>query len=82
MNKKAILIELNKIFFEETRPLWKYECCFCGKKSEHGRWMARHIIGHLRQCMPVCNECRQQHIPDEFYDREEILDNHTETVGC
>ena len=43
--------------------------------------MSKHIISHLKQCMPVCKECKQQHLPDWLYDMEEILDSHTETVG-
>ena len=75
------LMELNRIASEEIAgPAWKYECCFCGLKSANRCWMLKHIIGHLKQCEPICSECHEQHLLDPFWDAEELLEAHTETV--
>ena len=81
IDKISLLQELNQIALQEMSGLiFKQECLFCEKKSANRTWMVKHIIGHLKQCMPKCKECGQQHIPSGFWDMEEILESHTETV--
>ena len=82
MGKKEVLKLLNQIWYEETHkyPIWKRRCCFCGKKSNKETWMFHHIKNHLKECLPICEECGTQHIPDEWNDFEETLDGHTEWV--
>ena len=77
----SLLDELNKIANEEMKPQWYWICMFCGKKSSNGKWMFKHIVGHLRRCMPVCEGCGEQHIPNYFNDYDETLDAHTITVA-
>lgn len=77
----ALINELNRIAAIESKPQWYWICKFCGKKSSNGKWMFKHIISHLKQCMPVCKECGEQHIPNYFGDYEETLDDHTITVA-
>lgn len=78
----GLLQELNRIASESMQSefTFKQECLFCEKKSANRTWMSKHVVGHLKQCMPKCEECGQQHIPDWLYDMEEILGSHTETV--
>lgn len=77
----SLVDELNKIASDEAKPQWYYMCKFCGKKSQYGKWMFKHIVSHLKRCMLVCKECGGQHIPDYFNDYEETLDDHTITVS-
>jgi len=77
----SLIDELNKIARAETAPPWYWMCMFCGKKSQYGRWMFKHILSHLKQCMPTCEDCGEQHIPDYFDDYDEVLDAHTITVS-
>ena len=79
---KGLLQELNRIASEEMQSefTFKYECLFCGTKSAKRSWMSKHIVSHLKQCMPVCEQCGELHIPDWLFDIEEILASHTETV--
>ena len=78
--KQNFINELNKIARMEMNPEWYWICKFCGKKSTNGRWMFKHILGHLKQCIPICDECGIQHLPNYFDDYEETLDVHTITV--
>lgn len=80
MNMNGLLQELNKIASEELQPIFKYECSFCEKKSANRTWMSKHIVSHLKQCMPTCKDCGQQHLPDWLRDMDEILESHTELV--
>ena len=48
MNK--LLYELNRIARDESEPPWLWMCMFCGKSSQYGKWMERHIESHLKQC--------------------------------
>ena len=81
-DKGSILMELNRIAMSEIKgvPVVKHECCFCGITSDKRVWLSKHVVAHLRKCMPVCDECGKQHIPDYFHDLEEILESHTEMV--
>jgi len=76
----SLIDELNKIARQETTPPWYWMCKFCGKKSQYGKWMFKHIASHLKQCMLVCEECGKQHIP-QFDDYEETLDAHAITIA-
>ena len=77
----SLIDELNKIARSETEIPWYWMCRFCGKKSQYGRWMFKHVLSHLKRCMPVCEDCGDQHLPDPFSDYEETLDAHTITVA-
>lgn len=79
--KQQLIAEMNLIAAECMKPAWYYVCLFCGKKSEYGRWMFKHILSHLKQCMEVCDECGEQHLPDYVWDYEETLEAHTITVA-
>jgi len=72
------LMELNRIARQEIGDVPKYECCFCGLVRKDSRVMTKHIIKHLVEVTPVCNDCGMQHIPDAWDDREEILEAHAE----
>jgi len=72
------LAELNRIARQTIGNIPKYECLFCGWVRQDSNVMTKHIIKHLKEVLPVCNECGMQHIPDAWNDKEEILDAHAE----
>ena len=77
--KRKALIEINKIFrMEVPEDRRRWECCFCGLIRRDPEKMVMHIIRHLKEVMPICEECGKQHIPDAWNDRHEIIDEHTQ----